>query len=175
MFRFLDIDDEDESISLLRQKCIEQGATCADGSVPVVTHTICNFLPPDSRDASRFEYGSPFWVYRLLTEGRFDLPHHPLDFPIPIDPIEPTAPALVISSTGFSLSERELIEAMITLAGAIFTSHLTCRNTHLIVPVKDENAPLNPSEKERYAVEWGVEIRDVAWLERCFLNWKWES
>lgn len=180
VFKFLDI-DEDESISMLRQKCIEQGATCVDldTSETDITHTICYFVSESTIDSSRFDFCSPFWVYRLLLEGRFVPPHHPLDFPIPIDPIELTASnkPLIISSTGFSVKERELIEAMVTLAGAIFTRHLSYQNTHLIVPIRNENSLHNTrcsSEKEKFAMERGIEIRDVAWLERCFLNWKWE-
>jgi hypothetical protein len=180
VFNFLDI-DEDESIAMLRQKCIEQGAKCVDHdfSDATATYTICNFISEPSDDSSRFDYCSPFWVYRLLLEGRFVPPHHPLDFPIPMEPIELNRSdrLLVISSTGFPIKERELIEAMVTLAGAIFTPHLSCQNTHLIVPIRNENSLPNTrcsTEKEKFALERGIEIRDVAWLERCFLNWKWE-
>jgi len=112
---------------------------------------------------------SPFWIHRIMTSNCYEEPYLAMDYPCPLTSITSDNPVR-ISVSGFSQGERESIVAMITLAGAMYTTDLSPSNTHLIVP---ELRDSTKSVKVKWAENWGVTIRERSWLERSFFQWVW--
>lgn len=137
---------------------------------PSKRFSVRQFVPTE-RIGSRFEFVSPYWIFRLINEGTFDAPHHPLDFPCPIDPIKTTEndPPPLITLTEYSQAEREPLIAMIGLSGAVYSADLTKSGTHLICDDPDNKG----SAKIKWAKEWNIKIRSSDWLKRCYLGWSW--
>ncbi len=120
-------------------------------------------------DASkRFQMASPLWLMKIGTEREFFSPSAPLDFPCPLDPI-PSDKIHRICVTGYYGDERERIIAMINFSGALYQSDLTKDIFVLIAETTQQ------SEKTKHAQIWGIPLKDISWLERCFLEWSWHN
>ena len=152
-------------IGRLQKVCRDNGAMIVDTDPDICVATFQEDIPVGINQCTVL---SPFWIEMVLRRQKVVPPFHVLHFPCRLAPIISEDEPFIATVTGGDRESRATAETMIRLLGGTFTPFLTTANTHVIV-LEDRN---QKSEKIMRAREWGIPCRSIAWLERCFEQWK---
>ncbi|KAK7046773.1 hypothetical protein R3P38DRAFT_3346388 [Favolaschia claudopus] len=110
--------------------------------------------------AVRAQYRTECWLERCLLVDRIcPADEHPSFVPLSIDPLPiPSADKLLLSFSGLDVSDAHWVRRLLETLGIPIAPAFSRRVTHLL-------CPSGTGEKYTKAMQWGVPVIDMRWLE----------
>ncbi|KAI1293705.1 PAX-interacting protein 1 [Halotydeus destructor] len=104
-----------------------------------------------------------YWLNDVIIAEKIRPPWRPLHLPMAAQFNEHPCKKFIITSTGFTIPERNILREIITLVGATYTTCFSIHNT-VVICKKPEG------EKHKKAVEWGIPFTNTHWLFDLYLG-----